>query len=166
LKFEQGTLNFKLHLVAHPKSNINIKNRKASFEYELIEKLVAGMQLAGTEIKSIRNGKVSMNDAYCQFHSGELFAKNIHISEYELGTCNNHPAKRDRKLLLSKRELQKLERKLKESGLTIVPTRLFINDRGFAKLEIALARGKKVYDKRETLKSKDSKREMDRMMKH
>jgi len=152
--------------VAHPKANINIKNRKATFEYELIDKLVAGMQLVGTEIKSIRNGKVSMNDAYCQFQSGELYAKNIHISEYELGTCNNHVAKRDRKLLLTKRELQKLERKLKESGLTIVPTRLFLNNRGLAKLEIALARGKKVYDKRETLKQKDSKREMDRMMKY
>lgn len=151
--------------MVYPKANINIKNKKASFEYELIEKYVAGMQLAGTEIKSIRNGKVSMNDAYCQFHQGELYAKNIHISEYELGTCNNHPAKRDRKLLLTKRELQKLERKLKESGLTVVPTRLFINDRGLAKLEIALARGKKIYDKRETLKQKDSKREMDRMMK-
>jgi SsrA-binding protein len=151
--------------VAHPKANINIKNKKATFEYELIEKFIAGMQLVGTEIKSIRNGKVSMNDAYCQFHGGELYAKNIHISEYELGTCNNHLAKRDRKLLLTKRELDKLDRKLKESGLTIVPTRLFVNDRGFAKLEIALARGKKVYDKRETLKQKDSKREMDRMMK-
>jgi SsrA-binding protein len=151
--------------VAHSKGNINIKNRKASFEYELIEKLVAGMQLAGTEIKSIRNGKVSLNDAYCQFHAGELFAKNIHISEYELGTCNNHPAKRDRKLLLTKRELLKWERKIKESGLTIVPTRLFIDERGLAKLEIALARGKKVYDKREALKQKDSNREIDRMRK-
>lgn len=160
-----GNLNFKQFFVAHPKANINIKNKKASFEYELIEKFIAGMQLVGTEIKSIRNGKVSMNDAYCQFHSGELFAKNIHISEYELGTCNNHVAKRDRKLLLTKKELQKLERKLKESGLTIVPTRLFMNDRGLAKLEIALARGKKLHDKRETLKQKDSRREMDRVMK-
>lgn len=151
--------------MAHPKANINIKNKKATFEYELIEKFIAGMQLVGTEIKSIRNGKVSMNDAYCQFHGGELYAKNVHISEYELGTCNNHPAKRDRKLLLTKRELQKLERKLKESGLTIVPTRLFLIDRGLAKLEIALARGKKMHDKRETLKQKDSKREMDRIMK-
>ncbi|MDD4756864.1 MAG: SsrA-binding protein SmpB, partial [Prolixibacteraceae bacterium] len=125
--------------MVHPKGDINIKNRKASFEYELIEKLIAGMQLAGTEIKSIRSGKVNLSDAYCQFYSGELYAKNIHISEYELGTCNNHPAKRHRKLLLTKRELQKLERKLKESGLTLVPTRLFVNDRGLAKLEIALA---------------------------
>jgi SsrA-binding protein len=152
--------------MAHGKGNINIKNRKATFEYELIEKLVAGIQLSGTEIKSIRNGKASMNDAYCQFYAGELYAKNIHISEYEMGTFNNHPAKRDRKLLLTKRELVKWERKTKESGLTIIPTRLFINDRGLAKLEIALARGKKVYDKRETLRQKDSKREMERMRKH
>ncbi len=152
--------------MAHPKGNINIKNRKASFEYELLEKLVAGIKLAGTEIKSIRNGKVSMNDAYCQFHAGELYAKNIHIAEYEMGTHYNHEAKRDRKLLLNKKELQKFERKTKESGLTIVPTRLFVNERGLAKLEIALARGKKLYDKRETLKQKDSKREMDRMMKY
>lgn len=151
--------------MSYPKGNINIKNRKASFEYELLDKLVAGMQLVGTEIKSIRNGKVNINDAYCQFHGGELYAKNIHIAEYEMGTINNHIAKRDRKLLLNKKELQKLERKLKESGLTIIPTRLFLNNRGLAKLEIALARGKKIYDKRETLKQKDSKREMDRMMK-
>lgn len=153
--------------MAHQKgNNINVKNRKASFEYELIEKFVAGMRLVGTEIKSIRNGKVNLSDSYCQFYSGELFARNIHISEYEMGTHNNHEAKRDRKLLLNKKELQKLERKTKESGLTIVPTRLFVNDRGLAKLEIALARGKKMYDKRETLKQKDSNREMDRMMKY
>lgn len=151
--------------MSHPKVNINIRNRKASFEYELIERYTAGMQLAGTEIKSIRQGKVSLNESYCQFYNGELFAKNIHISEYELGTINNHLPRRDRKLLLTKRELEKLERKLKESGLTIVPTKMFINEKGLAKLEIALARGKKLYDKRETLKQKDSKREMDRMMK-
>lgn len=142
--------------------NINIKNRKAKFEYELIETFVAGMQLAGTEIKSIRSGKANLSDSYCQFFSGELFVRNLHISEYELGNINNHPAKRDRKLLLNKKELEKLERKIKESGLTIVPTRLFINNRGLAKLEIALARGKKIYDKRETLKRKDAQRDMDR----
>lgn len=152
--------------MAHTKANINIRNKKASFEYELIERLVAGIQLTGTEIKSVRNGKVSLNDAYCQFHAGELFAKNIHISEYELGTCNNHLAKRDRKLLLTKREILKWERKIKESGMTVIPTRLFINDRGLAKLEIALARGKKIYDKRETLRQKDSSREMERMKKY
>ncbi|HKL33009.1 MAG: SsrA-binding protein SmpB [Tangfeifania sp.] len=150
--------------MAHQKGNINVKNRKASFEFELIEKLVAGMRLTGTEIKSIRNGKVNLSDAYCQFFSGELYARNIHISEYEMGTHTNHEAKRDRKLLLNKKELQKLERKTKESGLTIVPTRLFVNDRGLAKLEIALARGKKMYDKRETLKQKDSKRDIERAM--
>lgn len=152
--------------MAHSKGNINIKNRKASFEYELIEKFIAGIRLLGTEIKSIRNGKVSMNDAYCQFYNNELYAKNIHISEYELGTCNNHTAKRDRKLLLNKKELHKLDRKVKESGFTIIPTRLFINDRGLAKLEIALARGKKVYDKRESIKEKDTKREIDRLVRY
>lgn len=150
--------------MAHQKGNINVKNRKATFEYELIEKFVAGMQLAGTEIKSIRNGKVNLSDAYCQFFSGELYARNVHISEYEMGTHSNHEAKRDRKLLLTKKELQKLDRKTKESGFTIVPTRLFINDRGLAKLEVALARGKKMYDKRETLKQKDSKRDIERAM--
>jgi SsrA-binding protein len=148
--------------VAHSKGNINIRNRKASFEYELIEKYIAGIQLLGTEIKSVRKGNVSMNDSYCQFFSGELYAKNIHISEYELGTCNNHPAKRDRKLLLNKKELRKLERKVKESGFTIIPIRLFINERGLAKMEIALARGKKIYDKRESLKQKDLAREIKR----
>ena len=146
--------------------NIRIKNRKASFEYELIERFVAGMKLVGTEIKSIRGGKANLTDSYCQFVFGELFVKSLHISEYELGTCNNHIAKRDRKLLLNKKELQKLEKKVKESGLTIVPTVLFINDRGLAKLEIALARGKKTYDKRESLKTKDAKRDIDRMMKY
>ncbi len=142
--------------------NINIKNRKVKFEYELIETFVAGIQLTGTEIKSIRNGKAGLSDSYCQFFGGELFVRNLHISEYELGNINNHPAKRDRKLLLNKKELEKLERKIKESGLTIVPTRLFVNNRGLAKLEIALARGKKIYDKRETLKSKDAQRDIER----
>jgi len=148
--------------VAQKQSNINIKNRKAKFEYELIEKFVAGIQLVGTEIKSIRGGKVNLSDSYCQFVHGELYVKNVHISEYEMGNINNHIAKRDRKLLLTKKELEKLERKTKESGLTIVPTRLFMNDRGLAKLEIALARGKKIYDKRETLKRKDAQRDIER----
>ena len=151
--------------MAHKQTNINIKNRKVTFEYELIEKFVAGMKLVGTEIKSIRNGKSNLSDSYCQFYGAELFVKNLHISEYEMGTHNNHEAKRDRKLLLNRKELQKMEKKVKESGFTIIPVRLFINDRGLAKLEIALAKGKKVYDKRETLKQKDAKREMDRMMK-
>ena len=152
--------------MAHGKVNISIKNRKASFEYELIERFTAGMQLAGTEIKSIRNSRVNLTDSYCQFASGELYVKNMHISEYELGTCNNHIAKRDRKLLLTRKELQKLEKKVKESGFTIIPVKLFVNEKGLAKLEIALARGKKVYDKRESIKEKDSKRDMDRMMKY
>ena len=151
--------------MAHKQANINIKNRKVTFEYELIEKFVAGMILVGTEIKSIRNGKSNLSDSYCQFYGSELFVKNLHISEYEMGTHNNHEAKRDRKLLLNRKELKKMEKKAKESGFTIVPIRLFINDRGLAKLEIALAKGKKVYDKRESLKQKDAKREMDRMMK-
>ncbi len=151
--------------MAHKQVNINIKNRRASFEYELIERFVAGMQLVGTEIKSIRNGRANLSDSYCQFYNGELYVKNLHISEYELGTHNNHEAKRDRKLLLNRKELQKLEKKVKESGFTIVPVKLFINEHGLAKLEIALAKGKKVYDKRETLKQKDAKREIDRVMK-
>lgn len=124
------------------------------------------MQLAGTEIKSIRSGKVNLGDAYCQFFGGELFVRNMHISEYEMGNINNHQAIRDRKLLLTKKELEKLGRKIKESGLTIVPTRLFVNDRGLAKLEIALARGKKIYDKRETLKQKDAARDIERAVRH
>lgn len=148
-----------------PRNNINIKNKKAFFEYEIIDKYVAGIQLQGTEIKSIREGRAGLVDSYCQFFSGELYVKNMHISEYKFGSLNNHESKRERKLLLQKRELDKLERKLKESGLTLVPLRLFMTDRGLAKLEIALAKGKKTYDKRETLKRKDAKRDIDRAMK-
>lgn len=151
--------------MANIQKNISIKNRKATFEYELIERFVAGIMLLGTEIKSIRNGKVNLTDSYCQFVNGELYVKNLHIAEYEMGTCNNHIAKRDRKLLLNKKELLKLDKKVRESGLTIIATKLFVNSKGLAKLEIALARGKKTYDKRESLKLKDSKREMDRMRK-
>lgn len=146
--------------------NINIKNRKASFDYEFIEKYIAGIVLLGTEIKSIRMGKVSMNDAYCYFLGRELLIKNLNISEYDFGTCNNHEARRERKLLLTKKELRKLDRKIKETGLTIVPIRLFLNDKGLAKLEIALARGKANYDKRQNLKEKDARREMDRIGKY
>lgn len=145
--------------------NISIKNRKATYEYELIERFVAGMKLVGTEIKSIRNGKVNMNDSFCQLINGEMYVRNLHISEYEMGTCYNHIAKADRKLLLNRKEIQKLDKKVKESGLTIICTKLFVNARGLAKLEIALARGKKTYDKRESLKTNDAKREMARMMK-
>ncbi|MGF7141215.1 SsrA-binding protein SmpB [Roseimarinus sediminis] len=148
-----------------PRNKINIKNKKAFFEYEIIDKYVAGIQLQGTEIKSIREGRAGLVDSYCQFFSGELYVKNMHISEYKFGSLNNHESKRERKLLLQKRELDKLERKLKESGLTLVPLRLFMTDSGLAKLELALAKGKKTFDKRETLKRKDAKRDIDRAMK-
>ena len=141
--------------------NIHIKNRKASFHYEFMEKHVAGMVLTGTEIKSIRQTKVSFNDAYCIFESEtELVVKGLHIGVYDEGTYNNHDPLRNRKLLLQKKELKKWFLKMKDQGLTIVPTRLFITDRGFAKLEIALAKGKKLFDKRGDLKDKDAKREM------
>lgn len=148
-----------------PQNNINIKNKKARFEFEILDTFIAGIQLQGTEIKSIRAGKAGLVDSYCQFFKGELYVKNMHIAEYFFASINNHESKRERKLLLQKRELQKLERKIKESGLTIVPLRLFMNERGLAKLEIGLARGKKIYDKRETLKQKDTKRDIDRAMK-
>jgi SsrA-binding protein len=145
--------------------DIKIKNKKAFFDYEILETFYAGIQLAGTEIKSIRSSKASLVDSYCTFHANQLYVKNMHISEYELGTCNNHIAKRDRKLLLNRKELDKLQKKTKEGGITIIPLKLFINDCGLAKLEISLAKGKKNYDKRETLKLKDDAREMDRARK-
>ncbi len=145
--------------------NIRIKNKRASFEYFILEKYVAGIVLTGTEIKSIRNGKASLADAYGLFENGELFVRGMHIAEYSYGTYNNHLAKRDRKLLLNKRELKKLFIKVKEKGLTLVPLVLFINDRGLAKLEIGLAQGKHHYDKREDLRKKDSQREIDRHLK-
>lgn len=148
-----------------PQKNVNIKNKKAYFEFEIIDKYVAGIQLQGTEIKSIRTGKAGLVDSYCQFFSGELYVKNMHIAEYFFASINNHEAKRERKLLLNKKELLKLERKTKETGFTLVPLRLFLNNNGLAKLEIGLARGKKTYDKRETLKHNDAKRDMDRAMK-
>ena len=148
------------------KSNINIKNKKAAFEYSFLEKFVAGIQLFGTEIKSIREGKANIADAHCVFRNNELWAVNMHIAEYLLGTCNNHDSKRERKLLLTRKELKKLERKSQDKGLTIIAIRMFINERGLAKLEIALARGKKKYDKREDIKQRDSKRELDRVRKN
>ena len=151
--------------MAHKPQNINIKNKRAYFEYEILEKFIAGIQLVGTEIKSIRNSKASIVEAYCRFTLNELYVVNMNISEYDFGNINNHEARRDRKLLLTKKELEKLQKKMKESGLTIVPLRMFMNDRGLAKLEIGLAKGKKTYDKRESLKQKDSKRDMDRAMK-
>jgi SsrA-binding protein len=144
---------------------IKIKNKRASYQYFLVEKLVAGIQLLGTEIKSIRAGKVSLADSYCQFVEGELYVKEMHIAEYSMGTHFNHEAKRDRKLLLTKRELKKLEIKIREKGFTIIPTLLFINEKGLAKLEIAVARGKHFYDKRESLKKKDIQREIDKNIK-
>jgi SsrA-binding protein len=143
---------------------INIQNRKASFEYYFLEQYSAGMVLTGTEIKSIREGKVSMADAYCIFDKGELYVKNMNISKYEYGTHYNHNPLRERKLLLSKKELRKLENKLTDKGLTIIPTRVFVNDSGLAKIDIALAKGKKLYDKRDSIKEKDMKREQDRRM--
>lgn len=144
---------------------INIRNKRASFEYEFIETFVAGIQLFGTEIKSIRAGKANIGDSFCYFNNNELYVKEMHISEYKFGSYYNHEEKRERKLLLNRKELDKLDRKTKESGLTIVPLRIFLNQKGFAKMEIALCRGKKHYDKRESLKQKDHKREIDRMMK-
>jgi SsrA-binding protein len=142
--------------------SISIKNKRASFEYLLLQEFTAGIQLTGTEIKSIREGKASIADAYCTFKENELFVINMHIAEYSFGTYNNHEPKRDRKLLLTKRELHKMQAKVKEKGFTIIPTLLFINEKGLAKLTISLARGKHYYDKRESLKQKDVKREIDR----
>jgi SsrA-binding protein len=144
-------------------NDIQIKNRKARYEYEFLDKYIAGMVLKGTEIKSIREGKVTLTDGYCYFRKGELYAKGIHISPYENSSFTQHDETRERKLLLKKQELAKIESKLNEKGLTLVPIRLFINDRGFAKLELALAKGKKIFDKRESIKARDTKRELDRM---
>jgi SsrA-binding protein len=146
-------------------SNIVIKNKKASHDYEFIEKYVAGIRLTGTEIKSIRSGKANLTDSFCAFRGGELFITGMHISEYYWGNIYNHDPLAERKLLLTKKELRKLERKVKETGLTIIVVKVFINERGLAKAEISLAKGKKEYDKRETLKLKDHGREMDRALK-
>ncbi len=143
---------------------VEIKNRRASFEYTFLDTFTAGLVLTGTEIKSIRQGKANLTDAYCLFFQNELFVRNMHISMYEEGTHFNHDPLRDRKLLLSKRELGKLQKELKNVGLTIIPTRLFISDKGYAKLNIALAKGKKTFDKRDDIKEKDIKRDLDRSM--
>jgi SsrA-binding protein len=144
------------------KEQVRIKNRKASFEYFLLEKFIAGIVLTGTEIKSIRQGKASLSEAFCVFNQDELFIRDMHIAEYTFGTHNNHEPKRDRKLLLNARELKKLRTKFNEKGLAIIPVLMFINEKGLAKVEIALAKGKHHYDKRESLKKKDMKREIDR----
>ena len=146
-------------------NRINIKNKKASFNYEFIEKYQAGVQLTGTEIKSFRQGKASLVDSYCYFRHHELWLKGMHIAEYEQGNIFNHEPKRDRKLLLNRKELNKMEKKYQEKGLTIVATRLYVNERGLAKVEIALAKGKQTQDKREDIKRKDMKRDMQRQLK-
>ncbi|MBQ8543414.1 MAG: SsrA-binding protein SmpB [Bacteroidaceae bacterium] len=143
--------------------NINIKNKRATFDYIITDTYTAGIVLTGTEIKSIRLSKVSLVDSYCIFIGGELWVKNMHVAEYFYGSYNNHSARRDRKLLLERKELRKLQHAVKNPGFTIVPTRLFINEKGLAKLVIGLARGKHEYDKRETLKERDDKREIDRI---
>ncbi|MBL6669954.1 MAG: SsrA-binding protein SmpB [Flavobacteriaceae bacterium] len=145
---------------------VNIKNKKARFEYELIDQYTAGIVLTGTEIKSIRNSKASIAESFCEFNEkGELFAINMYVEEYLYGTRYNHKPRNARKLLLNKKELKKLEKEVKNTGLTIVPLQLFINDNGYAKLQISLARGKKLYDKRETIKDRDNKRSLDRIKK-
>lgn len=145
---------------------VNVKNKRASFDYEFIETFTAGIVLTGTEIKSIRLGKASLVDTYCFFARGELWVKNMHITEYFYGSYNNHTVRRDRKLLLNRKEIKKLERATKETGFTIIPARMFINEKGLAKVVIALAKGKKQYDKRESLKEKDDRRDMDRIRKN
>ena len=146
-------------------SDINVKNKKAYFEYHILDKYITGVSLLGTEIKSIRAGKVNINDAFCSFLGDDLYIRNMHISEYSHGSFYNHEARRDRKLLLTKKELKKLRVKGEERGFTIIPLRMFISNRGFAKLEIALAQGKKDFDKRDTIKERENKRELDRAMK-
>lgn len=147
-------------------SQVNIKNKRASFDYELLETFNAGIVLTGTEIKSIRLGKAGLSDTFCYMNNGELWVKNMYIAEYFYGSYNNHAARRDRKLLLTKKELQKIAKSIKESGVTIVPTRVFLNEKGLAKVVIAIAKGKKIYDKRESIKEREDKRQMDRMFKH
>src|ERR1700759_3039070 len=145
--------------------DLYIKNKKAYFEYQILDKYIAGIKLLGTEIKSIREGKANVNDAFCTFIDGQLYVRNLHVAEYSMGSFYNHEAKRDRVLLLNKKELKKLQTRSEEKGLTIIPLALFISDRGFAKLEIGLAQGKKLFDKRETIKERDNKIELSRVLK-
>ncbi len=147
-------------------NKINIKNKKAYFDYEIIEKYTAGIVLTGTEVKSVRAGKVSLGDSYCYIREGEIFVRGMQIAEYKFGNIYNHTPDRERKLLLQKREIKKLERKTKESGNTIIVLRVYFSKSGYAKVDIALARGKKQYDKREAIKQKDAKRQMDRLHKY
>ena len=148
------------------KNTINIKNKRARFDYEILDKYIAGIQLVGTEIKAIREGKASLADSFCEFNDrGELFVVNMYINEYSHGTHYNHMPKRERKLLLNKKELKKLRREVEKNGMTIVPLRMFITEKGWAKLEIGLARGRKNYDKRHLLKERDIKRQLDQVRK-
>jgi SsrA-binding protein len=144
---------------------MDIKNRSAYHEYLIEDKLIAGMVLAGTEVKSIREGKVSFTDAYCYFDKGELWIKGLHIAEYRMGTANNHMAVHDRKLLLTKKEIKKWGDRVKEKGFSIIPLRIFFNEKNLAKLEIGLGKGKKLYDKRETLKQRDTERDLKKYIK-
>lgn len=144
---------------------INIKNKQATFDFEIVETFTAGIVLTGTEIKSIRIGKASLVDSFCYEERGEIWLKNMYIAEYSFGSYNNHATRRDRKLLLQRREIQKLQKSGKETGFTIVPLRVFINERGLAKVVIAIARGKKEYDKRQSIKEREDKRAIDRMFK-
>ena len=146
-------------------SNINIRNKKAWFDYEILDKFVAGIQLTGTEIKSIRKGKASLVDSYCYFNDNELWIKGMRISEYEQGSYNNHDPYRDRKLLMHRKELNKLEKRVREKGYTIIALRLYMEKNGLAKIEIALGRGKREYDKRETIRTKDMQRDLARIRK-
>ena len=146
--------------------NIQIKNKRATFDYELLDTFTAGIVLTVTEIKSIRLGKASLVDTFCLVEKGEVWVKNMYIAEYFYGTYNNHIARRDRKLLLTRKEIRKLETASRNNGFTIVPTRLFINEKGLAKVIVAIAKGKKEYDKRDSIKERDDKREMDRAFKH
>lgn len=146
-------------------NTINIKNKKAYFDYEIIEKFTAGIVLDGTEVKSIREGKASLGDSYCFIRDNEIFVRGMQIAEYRFGSYNNHSPDRERKLLLEKKEIKRLARKTRETGNTIVTLKLFFSDRGYAKLQIGLAKGKKQYDKRESIKQKDAKRQMDRLYK-
>jgi SsrA-binding protein len=148
------------------KVNINIKNKRAEFDFHIVDKYMAGIVLTGTEIKSIRVGKAGLVDTYCYIHNGEMWVKNMYVAEYERGSYNNHLPRRDRKLLLNKKEIRNLQQETKNPGFTIVPLRLFINEDGRAKLDIALCRGKKEYDKRATLKEKQDRKDMDRFIKN
>ena len=147
-------------------SQVNIKNRRATFDYEITDKYTAGIVLTGTEIKSIRAGKASLADTYCLIETGEVWVKNMHIAEYFYGSYNNHIVRRDRKLLLNKKEINKLRKAAEDPGFTIIPLRVFISDRGYAKMVIGVARGKKQYDKRNSIKEREEKRNLDRLMRH